>query len=45
VLSYITLSTFLSRIDLTAVAAGVKEALDACPPPESGDEARSSARS
>lgn len=36
VLSYITLSTFLSRVDLTAVAAGVKEALDACPLPDFG---------
>lgn len=41
VLSYITLSTFLSRIDLSAVAAGVKEALEACPLPDSSDEARS----
>jgi len=39
VLSYITLSTFLSRVDLSAVAAGVKQALDACPPPDSSDEA------
>ena len=36
VLSYITLSTFLSRIDLTAVAAGVEQALAACPLPDSG---------
>ena len=35
VLSYLTLSTFLSRVDLSAVAQGVKEALEATPPPPS----------
>jgi uncharacterized protein (TIGR02421 family) len=34
VLSYLTLSTFISRVDLTAVAEGVKKALEACPPPD-----------
>ena len=34
VLSYLTLSTFLSRVDLTAVAEGVKQALADCPPPD-----------
>ena len=38
VLSYLTLSTFLSRVDLTAVAAGVKQALDACPPPDHSED-------
>lgn len=33
VLSYLTLSTFLARVDLTAVAEGVKQALADCPPP------------
>ena len=32
VLSYLTLSTFISRVDLTAVAEGVRQALEACPP-------------
>jgi hypothetical protein len=35
VLSYLTLSTFFSRVDLSAVAEGVKQALDASPPPAS----------
>jgi uncharacterized protein (TIGR02421 family) len=33
VLSYLTLSTFLARVDLSAVAEGVKQALAECPPP------------
>lgn len=33
VLSYLTLSTFITRVDLTAVVAGVKQALEQCPPP------------
>jgi uncharacterized protein (TIGR02421 family) len=37
VLSYLTLSTFLSRVDLTAVAEGVKQALDASPPPPASE--------
>jgi len=34
VLSYLTLSTFISRVDLSAVAEGVKQALAQCPPPD-----------
>ena len=34
VLSYLTLSTFFTRVDLTAVAEGVKQALAACAPLE-----------
>ena len=33
VLSYLTLSTFIARVDLTAVSEGVRQALEACPPP------------
>jgi uncharacterized protein (TIGR02421 family) len=41
VLSYLTLSTFLTRIDLTAVVDGVKQALEQCPPPDpESDEPR-----
>lgn len=39
VLSYLTLSTFVTRVDLTAVVAGVKQALEQCPPPDP-DEVR-----
>jgi uncharacterized protein (TIGR02421 family) len=34
VLSYLTLSTFLTRVDLTAAVAGVKESLEQCPVPD-----------
>ena len=37
VLSYLTLSTFLSRVDLSAVAEGVKDALAASPPPPASE--------
>jgi uncharacterized protein (TIGR02421 family) len=40
VLSYLTLSTFLARVDLTAVAAGVEQALAECPPLSEPDERR-----
>ena len=36
VLSYLTLSTFMSRVDLRAVTEGVEQALEACPRLEVG---------
>lgn len=40
VLSYLTLSTFIAKVDLSAVVAGVKQALEQCPPPDPEQELR-----
>lgn len=37
VLSYLTLSTFIAKVDLTAVVAGVQQALAQSPPPDRED--------